>query len=266
MRRAATLSRNQSIFTTLSSNTHDQNRSLAHANSLLRNAMDKKIDFISAFMSELASKLHISDQIVQKGIDMALKLLSLPQFSRGYSKETLTVSILYIVCTLEGYPRTISEISKISFIARKHIGHLSSLILQQLGIQKGVIQPEKLVHRFASQLHLSFTIAEYAREMCILIANNEVVDSSTAPQVIAAASIVLVCEMNKEEFKIQDLEKVSSSSANSILKMKTSLERYSRVITPSKLKETLSKKRERKEETEEKERSLKMRTNSPLCA
>ena len=264
MRRASTLSRNQSVFTTFSS--HDKDRSLAHANSLLRNAVDKKIDAISNMMSEFASKLHISDKSVQKGIEMLLKIMTM-QFSRGYSKESIAASILYIVCTLDGYPRTISEISKVSLVERKRIGHLSTLILQQLGIQKGVIQPEKLIHRFASLLRLPFLTGEYAREMSILIGENELVDSSSAPQVIAAASLILVCNMTGDAVSMQDLERITSTSANTILKMKGSLERYLRVITPSKLKWSQLKKRERQgEEAEERELPLKATTTNPSCA
>lgn len=266
MRRASTLSRSQSIFTTFSS--REKDRSLAQANSLLRNSLDKKIDTISNIISEIASKLHISDKSVQNGIDMLLKVIT-HQFTRGYSKESIAASILYIVCTLDGYPRTISEISKASLVERKRIGHLSTLILQQLGIQKGVIQPEKLIHRFASQLKLPFLTAEYAREMCILIGDNELVDSSSAPQVIAAASIILVCNMTGDALNVQDLERITSSSAGSILKIKGSLERYLAAITPSKLKGSLSRKRERpvgSNDAAETERPLKAATTNPSCA
>ena len=264
MRRASTLSRSQSIFTTFTS--HDKDRSLAHANALLRNSVDRKIDAISSIMSEFASKLHISDKSVQKGIEMLLKIIS-HQITRGYSKESIAASILYIVCTLDGYPRTISEISKVSLVERKRIGHLSTLILQQLGIQKGIIQPDKLIHRFASLLKLPFLTAEFAREMCILIGENELVESSCAPQVIAAASIILVCGMTGDALSIPDLERITSSSATSVMKLKGSLERYLRVITPLKLKASLSKKRERQgNESDEKEHPLKVTTTNPSCA
>jgi transcription initiation factor TFIIIB Brf1 subunit/transcription initiation factor TFIIB len=235
MCRAGSTSKTGAVFTTLTAGGSQENqRMIQRANSSLRSTLDKKIESTVKVLENFSSRLRVSEKIVKISIETVISAYH-ANIGR-YPKETLSTAILYIICTKEGYPRTLHELSHMSGVEMRSIAALSTTIIQLLGMTKPVIQPESLVHRFASKLRLNFITAELAREMSILVVSQAVIESVASPQIIAAACITLTGKYSGVLINTSDLETITGCSKSSISKLVDTLEPFMSVIKPARLK------------------------------
>lgn len=240
MRRASTLAVGGGIYTRLivGGGSEAYRTNLTRASYLIDGKEDKQVNNCLPYLHDMASKLNLTQRIIERAAKILVDAIQ-AEITKGRPKDTLAAAILYVACNTEGFPRTIMEIEQSTNIAKKYIARLSTVIMDALGLQKQCIQPESLVHRIASQLAVPFKTAELAREMCILIVEKEIL-TSTAPQVVAAASLLLVSSLAGHSVSLAELERVTALQQATIYKMRSILETYLYIIKPPRLKSLLA--------------------------
>ena len=242
MRRAQSASIGGGLFTSfeMGAGSSSASKALERANSSLRNKADVQIDGCIRMLEDFGSRLNVSDKIVKRAVDLNIRVIN-NEGLKMRSKESIAGAILYIVCSMQGFPRTLQECSKYLGIEKKILGRISSDIMHSFGLSKGIIRPESLINRMCAQLGIEFQRAELCREMCLLIAQKQILDSLTTttppPQNIAAACVDIVSSAMGKPVPATDLERVAMVSGSSIQKVKAMLEPYLSTIKPTKLKE-----------------------------
>jgi transcription initiation factor TFIIB len=235
MCRASSVSKTGSAGTVLTVGGSDKYKTaIARANSTVKPAYEKQLDSTVALIRDFSSKLNVTEKIVDRAINIIVMAVD-NDIVKTRSRESVAAAILYIACSTEGYPRTINEVSKFTFVEKKQIGRMSSTLMMALGLKKYCVQPESIIHRIASQLQVCYTTAEFAREMCLLVAERQLVGNA-APQVVAAACLLIVSRIIGPVISFDDLEKVTMAAKASIIKMECELNSYIDVIKPAKLK------------------------------
>ena len=74
---------------------------------------------------------------------------------RGRLIESVVAAIVYMVCRLQGVPRTLDEIAEVSHSNKKEIGKTYRFLVRELGVDVPLTTPLDYVSRFASALGLS---------------------------------------------------------------------------------------------------------------
>lgn len=231
MRRASALSRGGVMQTNICI-AGDRDGSV-RLNLSMRSAQDKQIDSSVSAISDLAYRLRAGDKVVRRAVDMGVDLIRRDAV-RCLPESSVAAALLFLACSLEGLPRTLSEVAQSSCVSRKDICRLSAKISGALALQRQAIQPESLVHRVCSQLRIEFSAAELAREMCVLVAQREITDAES-PQAVAAACILIVLEVVGGPVDLAALERAALATLSSVLRLKAKLESYMELIRPPRL-------------------------------
>jgi hypothetical protein len=103
----------------------------------------------------------------------------------------LIAAVLYMACRVEGFPRTLKEISVLSGVDSRAVGKIYSTISRGLDINVGRVLPYQLVMRLCSQMKFPARYVDVCRMICEAIAERDILEGSK-PNVAAAAVILLV--------------------------------------------------------------------------
>ena len=103
----------------------------------------------------------------------------------------LIAAVLYMACRVEGYPRTLKEVSVSSGADSRAVGKIYSTISRSLDVNVGRVLPYQLVMRLCSQVKVPARYVDVCRIICEAIAERDILEGSQ-PNVVAAAVILLV--------------------------------------------------------------------------
>eukprot|EP01035_Chromulina_nebulosa_P019035 gene19035-24855_t len=81
-------------------------------------------------------------------------------------KDALSAACLHIACRIEGYPRTIEEISEACNIDKSIIMRLQASLIKDLNLPVMTTPPSCLISRIGSRLKLSGMLLEQSRQLC----------------------------------------------------------------------------------------------------
>ncbi|MBR9707666.1 MAG: transcription initiation factor IIB, partial [Candidatus Diapherotrites archaeon] len=116
---------------------------------------------------------------------------------RGRLIESVVAAIVYMVCRLQGIPRTLDEIAEVSHSNKKEIGKTYRFLVRELGVNVPLATPLHYVSRFSSALGLSGEAQEQARTIL-----KDVLDQGLAsgrgPTGVAAAAVYIAGLLNGE--------------------------------------------------------------------
>ncbi|MBN1160204.1 MAG: transcription initiation factor IIB [Candidatus Diapherotrites archaeon] len=116
---------------------------------------------------------------------------------RGRLIESVVAAIVYMVCRLQGVPRTLDEIAEVSHSNKKEIGKTYRFLVRELGVNVPLTTPLDYVSRFASALGLSGEAQEEARKILKKVLN-EGLASGRGPTGVAAAAVYIAGLMKGE--------------------------------------------------------------------
>jgi transcription initiation factor TFIIB len=130
---------------------------------------------------------------------------------RGRSVEAVVVATIYAACRLEGMPRTLDELSKVSRIPRRDIGRTYRFVVRKLKLKINVPTPLTYITRFCSKLKLSQKVKKKAKEILNESIEKELT-SGRGPVGVAAASIYIaafLCDEKRTQREVADIAGVT---------------------------------------------------------
>jgi len=140
-------------------------------------------------------------------------------FYKKSDKSILAATVVYLACRIDGYPRTMNEVSAVTGVAVKQIGKLQLELTRNLKLEVVRVNPEALVSRSASHLHLGAAFTEHARQTCCKVVESGQLDG-TAPHITAAAAVLLAFtahKVNKSSSQISGLNALIGKNVVKIL-------------------------------------------------
>jgi transcription initiation factor TFIIB len=181
-------------------------------------------------VKEIGSMANLSQGIQKLGKDIfSQSILLNVEYSRN--EMVLAGAALYIACKLQGFPRTLDEISSAADIDKFALGKVSSNICKCLQLPVSLTHPIDLISRFIfiSDVDAAPRIildCEYACEKITSLSLFE----GTSPQIIAAAVILFIAIVRENKLFVNNLLTVSACKLVSIQKVYTILRSISHSI------------------------------------
>jgi len=151
---------------------------------------------------------------------------------------------VYQACTLTGCPRGVAELASVSGVSTKNVlkickalnkctdGENSGDDREELEVAR--VNPESLVARMASLLHLPQTLVNVCRNACSKVTECGLT-TGTHPQSVAAGVVVLVMVCARMDVNLQLVSKVSFCRIQAIEKMFIVLRQHCLIILPKDL-------------------------------
>ncbi len=142
---------------------------------------------LDRFVSLLDLPRNVRDEagfICRKAIQRGL--------ARGRSMEVLVAGAIYAACRVDGVPRTLDELQKVTGLSKTRVGAAYRSLHHELALAVATPQPAEYVQRFCSELELSNRVE---REATRLVREFQPPGSSTSvsPCGTAGAAIYLAC-------------------------------------------------------------------------
>jgi transcription initiation factor TFIIIB Brf1 subunit/transcription initiation factor TFIIB len=180
-----------------------------------------------------AANLRLSQGILKLGKDIFSQSILL-QVDYSRNAIVLAGAALYIACKLQGYPRTLDEISLAADVDKFAIGRVSSNIAKTLRLSVSLTHPIDLISRFVftSDADAAPTIILDCEHACEKISSLSLFEG-TSPQIIAAAVILFIAIVRENKLLVNTLLSVSACKLVNIQKIYSTL----RSISPSILRE-----------------------------
>jgi transcription initiation factor TFIIB len=148
------------------------------------------------------------------------------QLARGRSIEVLVAGAVYAACRIEGVPRTLDEIQKVTGIARTRVGAAYRSLHRELALAVHASHPADYIQRFCSELELSNRVEQEALTLLRQF-ESPGTPTSVSPCGTAGAAIYLaglVCGELRSEKAIAKVAGVSEVTLrNRYLEMKALL-------------------------------------------
>jgi len=154
-------------------------------------------------MSRLTDELHLPANVKRRAV--RIYRLSLErELIRGRTIAGFVAASVYASCREAKVPRSLNEISRVSYEDLKDISRVYRLLLRELDLQMPVDHPMKFVPRIAEKLEidretdrLSIEILREAKEEKMLVGKD--------PRGMAAAALYLACKINDEKATQKDI-------------------------------------------------------------
>ncbi|CAF1316402.1 unnamed protein product [Adineta ricciae] len=168
---------------------------------------------------QMASRISLENRIV-KGACLLYKKCHDAKCARGYEKEAIAATCIYISCRQGGMSRTIKEICGIApGVSKVKIGRCFNKIKQELPnfTLHEAVDAKNLISRFCGRLELknhrlivkvSTHISERAKEICDI--------QSRAPESVVGAVIYMACAVVGEQKPLKDLGLTTGSAESTI--------------------------------------------------
>lgn len=202
---------------------------------------NSEINLVSGLckMAEFCRKINLTSNIVEKAHELyqnchflknsnsneeishitSRKLKDLHTLPKSKEDMVVISSVIYVSCRLEGYPRTLSEVAKVTGVDKAAIGRASKLIVSNLELENliGLVTPQHLINRIGSQLQLPFQTLTDCNSCCKHSAALGLLDG-TQPSIAAGGVILLIESWNMKPKPIakEFLDKLAAATHGSI--------------------------------------------------
>ncbi len=181
-----------------------------HQYTRMNNAFEKGLAAAYTEIKKLSSSLSLPEKIVD-GTAILYKKAMKADLIRGRSMHMIVSACIYISCRVNGVPRTLKEISKVSKISSTDLGRAYNFVSNSLKINRTFMKPAELVPRFCTQLNLSPSAQAKALEI-IEIFERSGKDSGKSPTGIAAAAIyisTMICNERRTQKKVAEVTNIT---------------------------------------------------------
>ena len=157
-------------------------------------SMERNLTIALAELDRVASSLGLPDNLKESAALLYRKAVK-EELIRGRLIESVVAAVIYAICRMNGIPRTLDEISKISGIEKKEIGRAYRFIKSELHISVPLPDPSEYIPKFASALKLGTDIQEEAIKL-IKKAMKKGLISGRGPTGVAAAALYIACAIH----------------------------------------------------------------------
>ena len=168
-----------------------------HKRVSLTTSMERNLSHALSELDRIVAGLKLPDNIKESAALLYRKTVE-KELIRGRLIESVVAAVVYMVCRINGIPRTLDEISKVSGIEKKEIGRAYRFIKEQLDIKIPLSNPIYYVSKFATALNVSGKTQKDALDL-IKKAIKKGLISGRGPTGVAAAAIYIAAAKNGEK-------------------------------------------------------------------
>ena len=167
-----------------------------HKRASIASSMERNLAIALSELDRIASYLGLPDSIRESAALLYRKCIK-AELIRGRLIESVVSAVIYATCRMQGIPRTLDEISRVSGIEKKEIGRAYRFVRRELDIDVPLTDPAHYVPKFTAALKLS----GHVQERAISLLKKAIIKgliSGRGPTGVAAAAVYIASAMNGE--------------------------------------------------------------------
>jgi len=167
-----------------------------HKRASIATSMERNLAIALSELDRIASYLGLPDSIRESAALLYRKCIK-AELIRGRLIESVVSAVIYATCRLNGIPRTLDEISKVSGIEKKEIGRAYRFVRRELDLEVPLTDPSQYVPKFTAALKLSGKVQEKAIQLLKKAVSKGLI-SGRGPTGVAAAAVYIASAMYGE--------------------------------------------------------------------
>jgi transcription initiation factor TFIIB len=167
-----------------------------HKRASIASSMERNLAIALSELDRIASYLGLSDNIRESAALLYRKCIK-AELIRGRLIESVVSAVIYAICRINGIPRTLDEISRVSGIEKKEIGRAYRFVRRELELQVPLTDPSQYVPKFTAALRLSGQVQEKAIALLKKAVKKGLI-SGRGPTGVAAAAVYIASAMYGE--------------------------------------------------------------------
>jgi transcription initiation factor TFIIB len=154
-------------------------------------------------INRLVEELHLPSSITKRAVSIYRTVLE-RDLVKGRTIAGFVAASIYAACREAKIPRSLNEISSVSYEDHKDISRVYRLILRELDLQMPLDHPMKFVPRIAEKLEVGRDTDQLSIEL-LRKAKKEKMLAGKDPRGMAAAALYLACKLNDEKRNQKDI-------------------------------------------------------------
>ncbi|MBM3229308.1 transcription initiation factor IIB [Candidatus Parvarchaeota archaeon] len=167
-----------------------------HKRASIASSMERNLAIALSELDRIASYLGLPDSIRESAALLYRKCIK-AELIRGRLIEAVVSAVIYATCRVQGVPRTLDEISRVSGIEKKEIGRAYRFVRRELDIEVPLTDPSQYVPKFTAALKLSGQVQEKAIQLLKKAVGKGLI-SGRGPTGVAAAAVYIASAMYSE--------------------------------------------------------------------
>ncbi|MBI5229087.1 transcription initiation factor IIB [Candidatus Micrarchaeota archaeon] len=178
-----------------------------HRRTSLSTSAERNLAIALTELNRVSTHLGLSESIRESTALLYRKCLD-KGLIRGRTIESVVCAVIYAVCRMYGFPRTLEEISSVSEIPKRDIGKTYRLIIHELEMKIPLMSPHTYIPRFIHSLRLSGKTQEKAVELLNEAVGKKLI-SGRGPIGVVAAVVYIASVICGEERTQKEIAEVA---------------------------------------------------------
>ncbi|WP_461864769.1 transcription initiation factor IIB [Thermococcus sp.] len=173
----------------------------------INDAAERNLAFALSELDRMAAQMRLPRRVKEAAASLYRKAV-MRKLIRGRSIEGMVSAALYAACRMEGIPRTLDEIARVSKVSKKDIGRSYRFLARGLGLNLKPTSPVEYVDRFGDQLALSQKTKNKAKKI-LSEAIQMGITSGKGPMGLAAAALYVAGLLEGEKRTQREVAEVA---------------------------------------------------------
>lgn len=160
----------------------------------VHSSIDRNLSQAMTELDRLTDKLQIPVTVKEQAALLYRHALD-KGLVRGRSILAITAASLYAACRFTRTPRTLKEVSKMSYVCRKDIARCYRLLLRVFNLHMPVVNPIHCIPKIASRIQINEKLQQTAIQL-LHQADEKKVVAGKDPMGLAAAALYISCVLD----------------------------------------------------------------------
>ena len=173
----------------------------------INDAAERNLAFALSELDRMAAQMRLPRRVKEAAAALYRKAV-MKKLIRGRSIEGMVSAALYAACRMEGIPRTLDEIARVSKVSKKEIGRSYRFMARGLGLNLRPTSPIDYVDRFGDALGVSARTKQRAKEI-LQEAIKRGITSGKGPTGLAAAALYVASLLEGEKRTQREVAEVA---------------------------------------------------------
>ena len=173
----------------------------------INDAAERNLAFALSELDRMAAQMRLPRRVKEAAAALYRKAV-MKKLIRGRSIEGMVSAALYAACRMEGIPRTLDEIARVSKVTKKEIGRSYRFMARGLGLNLRPTSPVDYVDRFGDALGVSSRTKQRAKEI-LQEAIKRGITSGKGPTGLAAAALYVASLLEGEKKTQREVAEVA---------------------------------------------------------
>lgn len=175
-------------------------------------------------LSKLTDKLYLPKRVTEDAAYIYRKALD-RKLIKGRTIAAMVSASMYAACRNFGVHRTLEDMATVSGVRKERIARNYRLLVEQLGLETGLVDPAKALSSIATKLSVTERTKRKALEI-VRKAQESSIATGKNPMALAAAALYIACVVAKEKRTQKEVAKVAGISDVTLRTRSRELKRF----------------------------------------